>query len=69
MTLHELVKFEVRSRGVNIKALAVNCKVSVYTIGRILEDERVDICSQEKVAFYFGYAVETKLVRLIEGKE
>jgi hypothetical protein len=69
MTLHKLVKFEVRSRGVNIKALAENCKVSVYTIGRILEDERVDICSQEKVSFYFGYAVETKLVRLVEGKE
>ena len=69
MTLHELVKFEVRARGVNIKTLAENCKVSVYTIGRILDDERVDISSQEKVAFYFNYAVETKLIPLIEGKQ
>lgn len=68
MTLHELVKFEVRTRGVNIKTLAENCKVSVYTIGRILDDERVDIGSQEKVAFYFEFAVETRLVPLIEGK-
>ena len=69
MTLHELVTFEVKERGVNIKTLAKNCKVSVYIIRSILDDERVRVSAQEKVAFYFKYAVETKLVQLIEGKQ
>lgn len=69
MTLQELVTFEIKTRGVTAPVLAVRCDVSPYVIRSIYHGRKVGHEFSEKVAAEFGYAVETKLVQLIEGKE